>query len=583
MKSFKLKNIGFFTALMAILFLSACGEKASETAAVDDAAQLRTQIDTANRLMFADQMEKAIAKLEGLLRDHPKNTEVLEALGFAYVKHKDYALAGFYFDQVLTTDPSRTDIALYAGKAHLQAENWEFAAAAYETFLKHNPNDFLAWKALAQANDQLGKIKPTLDAYLNAFSNADNAPNAEEAARMGTLFLRLNNFAQAAEWFRYAVDFTPKQVEYQIEGLLGLLEIAWNQQQWHQAQLLIQELDAVAPNALEQSALAYTRTQLEAFKTAQTDLEEKRRLNVIETLAATQESPPPDADAANTVTELATTELAPVPTTDSDDANTPVVTEVTADEPLTDTGGDNGFHKYPPMREDAATTISLEASPVAGDWDSDGDGGPDSDSDGSADSTGAVAADMLADGRISIDRESATAATASAVKPAQESRFATAKEYQAAGDYAMATRLFQDILVDNPDSSNACFELSRTYFLTGDWSAAELYASEAIRLDPGNVVYTINFLQCVQKRNNSERLLKELIRAKEKFPLSPEITLALAQVYDRVVANPRNARLLYGEFLELAPLAHPSRNEVETAINRLPRIPDSPSTPITFY
>ena len=40
------------------------------------------------------------------------------------------------------------------------------------------------------------------------------------------------------------------------------------------------------------------------------------------------------------------------------------------------------------------------------------------------------------------------------------------------------------------------------------------------------------------------RLLKELVRAKEKFPESPEITLALAQGYERMVMNLRNAKVL---------------------------------------
>lgn len=560
-------------AVVAILFLAACGENSQNRSTLDHEAEMKARLGTANHLMFAGQLDQALTKLETLHRDFPHDTEVIEALGFAYTKKQDYALAGFYFDHALKSDPTRTDIALYSGKAHLQAENWHFAANAYATYLQDHPNDFDAWKALAQANHKLGKIKPTLDAYLNAFSNPNNKPNAQEGNRIGTLFLRLKNHTQATEWFEYALAFTPPKPENQSQALLGLLEVAWQEENWHRAQELIDELDELAPQALEQSSLAYMRKAIKAFNDAQTVLKQQRILSALETNSTTettQSKPKPspidtsshetdlqsDSSAQNaTLTQASTPAHAPTTTTTAVDHATPELES--SQEPETESqekistqnisGLSNKSNKYPPAPPSTETNLALASN--------------------SLDTVEPESSNPLLDGRITIDRlnEKPTAAP----EPKPISRLETAKTFQQSGDYSMAISQFQAFLVDNPTSGEACFELSNTYFLTNNWSAAELYASEAIRLDPDNLAYTLNYLKTVQKNQHQERLVKELVRAKEKFPHSPDITLALAQAYDHIIKNPRNASLLYQEYLDLAPLEHPNRAKAELALNKI--------------
>lgn len=533
------ENFGYLFTLIVLVILTACSENGTHAPQVDQETQLKAQLDTANRLMFAGQLQQALAKLEHLHQEYPQHNEVIEALGFAYVKQKDFALAGFYFDQVLMNDPSRTDIALYSGKAHFQAENWLFAANAYNIFLQDNPNDFVAWKALAEANDKLGKIKPTLDAYLNAFSNLNSTPNAQEAARMGTLFLRLGNATQATEWFEHAIEFTPPQPEYQIHGLLGLLEITWLTKDWNRAHTLIAELDAVAPQALDNSPLAYTREAIEKFKDAQAHLKQQSRFKTADTKAKTEpEASPPVSDPQN---------IAAVQTTSQHEDTPAPATTTTAVSRGTDNTAPESFHKYPPLPPTSETNLAPNNHAIEQDL--------------------ATSSDPLIDGRIIIDR--LTENEPPEPEPDPVSRLETAKTFQQAGDYPMAISQFQAYLADHPTSSEACYELSKTYFLTHSWSAAELYASEAMRLAPDNVAYTINYLKTVQKNQNQERLLKELVRAKENFPRSHDITLALAQAYERIVNNPRNASMLYEEYLDLAPLSHPKREAAENALQQL--------------
>jgi hypothetical protein len=132
------------------------------------------------------------------------------------------------------------------------------------------------------------------------------------------------------------------------------------------------------------------------------------------------------------------------------------------------------------------------------------------------------------------------------------------------GNFPVAIRHFQMSLA-NENSQNALtfYDLSRAYYAIGQWQQAELFASEAMRLQPKNIQYRAQYLRAIQKSQSRQRLMEELVAAYEQFPDSPDIALALARGYDKIEQNPRNARVMYETFLELAPPDHPKRAEIE--------------------
>lgn len=153
--------------------------------------------------------------------------------------------------------------------------------------------------------------------------------------------------------------------------------------------------------------------------------------------------------------------------------------------------------------------------------------------------------------------------------PPEPTPFDRARALREEGKLLDAIYLYRRALAEVPDNPEGWFELSQVYYERENYAEAEIAASEAMRREPSNVRYTLQFLRSVQKGQPSDRFMRELARAKERFPKSPEVTLALAQGYEVIQQNYRNARILYEEFLRLAP-DHPRRAFVEECLQRLP-------------
>ncbi|HQU08442.1 MAG TPA: hypothetical protein PLV25_00595, partial [Opitutales bacterium] len=80
---------------------------------------------------------------------------------------------------------------------------------------------------------------------------------------------------------------------------------------------------------------------------------------------------------------------------------------------------------------------------------------------------------------------------------------------------------------------------------------------------------TLLLLKALQHTATDKKLMEALVEAHEKYPRSPEVAIDLAHGYARIGNNPRNARILYGEFLDLAPLDHPRRAEAQDALEAI--------------
>ncbi|MCC5805311.1 MAG: tetratricopeptide repeat protein [Opitutales bacterium] len=137
------------------------------------------------------------------------------------------------------------------------------------------------------------------------------------------------------------------------------------------------------------------------------------------------------------------------------------------------------------------------------------------------------------------------------------------------GDATAAVSAFREALRDDRDNPEVWMGLSEAQLRAGQADWAQASASEAVRRNPSNPVYTMQFLRAAHQSLPPERLIREIERARDRFPESPDINFALARAYDEVGNDPRSARVYYRRYLDLAGPEHPRRSHAEAALRRL--------------
>ncbi|WOO42213.1 tetratricopeptide repeat protein [Rubellicoccus peritrichatus] len=515
MKFQTVQKLSVICLIVATLFMTGCGPS-EESLQQARQKEVTDGLDTANRLLFSGQTDEAINRLEILDQENPNNPEILEALAFAYAKKPDHALAAFYFDTVVQLDPGRSDLALYAARSHSETDDPSSAARAYQAYLKDSPEDAAAWQALARNLAADNQRKQALNAFHEASNRSGNPPEALDAAIIGELYIDLENQAQAERWFEASLQM-PSEEDSEQRAYLGLLELDLLGKNWAEAEKRLAQLDQVAPDALDNSPLAAARLELAQWRKAQDELQAQSQLNLA---AVEPESPTP--------AESVEPEVPPAESTITIDRTGETISLADGEPtPLPD--------KVLPTAENPDGAIEegdIEPTPLA-----------------------------------SVETVTPTPEPEPA-PPAEPTMAELAAAAYEAEDFDEAVRLYQSALAEDPSSAPIYFELSRAYYKTESWPQSELYASEAMRRDPANLRYTVNFLRAIQKTQPRERLMAELIRAKERFPESSDVTLALARGYERIYNNRRNAIFLYEDFLNLAP-AHPQADQVRQHLQTL--------------
>lgn len=526
------KQVSCICLLLATLFLTGCGPSEAEKAAARQEA-IAEGVDSANRLLYGGQPDAALAALEALDQEYPNEPEILEALAFAYATKPDHALAAFYFDTVVQLDPSRADLALYAARSHSETGDLPAAIDAYGLYLQENPEDAGAWQALARSLASENRRKPALDAFLEATRRSGSNPGGRDSATIGRLYLDLGNAAQAQRWSTAALQL-PAEDDSRQRALLTLIELDLSEKRWAEAENRIAQLDKIDPQALEQSTLAPARQELAAWRQERATLQKQLT----------------EAKIAENRKRFEATQAAR-----NNPEDEPTEPTVTADAP--EPGGSDGsgetLSPADPSPADGANklplTTAMDGVPAALD----------------PDGTATIEPTPLAD----ADDEPEPLEPSPGEAPSGEPSLAEqAGEAYAEGDYPQAARLYQAALAAEPNSAPLYYELSRAYYQMQSWPQAELYAAEAQRRAPDNLRYAVNFLRAVQRAQPPERLMSELIRAKQRFPDSPDVTLALARGYERIYNNRRNAIFLYEDFLTLAP-NHPQADGVRTRLAEL--------------
>ncbi|WP_309385817.1 tetratricopeptide repeat protein [Cerasicoccus frondis] len=177
-----------------------------------------------------------------------------------------------------------------------------------------------------------------------------------------------------------------------------------------------------------------------------------------------------------------------------------------------------------------------------------------------------VDAQELADGEIEVEQGRIEIdPPAPNMSPADRAKLAYEAE-----DYMTAIRFYREAIASDYRNAELAYNLSRAYYNNGQYREAEIYASEATRLAPNDVRYTLNYLRAIQRTMSRDALMRELVKAKERFPNSPDITLALGRAYEVIMGNTRNARFLYEEFVQMAP-NHPRAADIQAKLQTLPR------------
>lgn len=551
MKSNSVIKLAVYGLTLATLFLNGCGQS-EQAREAERLKAIDTGLETANRLLYAGETDQALSKLESLDQLYPNNPEVLEALAFAYAKKPDHALAAFYFDTVVQLDPERAELALYAARSHSETGDTASAARAYEVYLKDSPDDAAAWREMAKALTAERQTKPALDAWLQALRLSDTQPSSLEAAQIGKLYLNLDNLPQAQRLFNASLKAPTVGNAHEI-ALLGLLEIDLRKKRWVDAEQRIAELDKVAPKALDNSPLASARLELQKWREAQAELERQR--------IAESEAVKKKAEEATQVTANTAEKKKPGTITIGRTGET--ISLTSNDEEGLPPALDKSLPGPPAHSEEQGQTDTSNVE---------------ADTEGSvtkpvvANDDGEIPPTPLADGADSEQETTTTTASSTiaseSITPAEPALRERGDLAYEAGNYEEAVRLYQAALAEEPNAAPAYYGLSRAYYQLRQWPQAELYASEARRLSPGDLRYTINFLRAIQRTQSAERLMTEMVRAKERFPNSPDLTLALARGYERLYNNRRNAIFLYQEFLTMAP-GHPQAEDVRVHLQGL--------------
>lgn len=463
-------------------------------------------VERAESHLDAGRLENAIILLTEARERGEERVDVLEPLAFAYAAKGDPTLAALTFSRIAELVPEQPEYLLYAATSLLDAEDRKGAVARYREYLERRPDDRAIWVTLGEVQREAGRHGEALEAYLAA-EKIQSRP--EQQLAIGQLYLRAKNLAQAQAWFARAAEGGAK---VRARALLGLLETAIRGGRFADAEKLVAQLDAEYPGRLDQSPLDSVRDQLADWRERQ---EAARR--AAEAVAAGEAGERPAADR-----EEPGRGEEPGTETESSAGETAAASSPSAQEPVAEST----------VREEESETeteAEAEAAPA--------------------------------------EEEAVAVAQPS---PSEEAvrRLAAARQARKAGNLQEAIGHYRRALVLDDSRDGVWAELSELYLATGQDRWAQATASEAVRRDPDNPRWVLQFLRAAQDSMGEDAFLRELEDAHRRFPNTPQITLVLARAW-REAGNARNARLLFREFLEQAPADHPEREAAEDELQQL--------------
>ena len=241
------------------------------------------KMQQANENLENGEVDKAIAILDKLKADNPKNPQILENLAFAFIQDDDYFTAGFYFNELAKTFPENVDYYLYAAQAWINAGDENSAIRDYEAYLLKNREDWNTWQKIGDLYLETDQTAKAIHAYSNSSQIRFNPELDLKAALLAT---DSGNLREAEAGFERLLIVDDDSVAKQAH--IGLLQIKYQRRQWDEVNRLMKQVEKRFPEAadvpeLAEVKLAYDEfTKAEAEEEAKIKEEEERRQQLIE-------------------------------------------------------------------------------------------------------------------------------------------------------------------------------------------------------------------------------------------------------------------------------------------------------------
>lgn len=499
-----MSKANFNRALFVFFFLTFFLMAACSTPEEKKSARIAKALE----LSDAGAYTTAIEILETLTVEYPNDLDVLSSIGKVYTAEGDHTMASFFLEQAYLQAPEDTERLFEAYRSLRAAE--QPAGHLLEKLAEQAPDvmDAQLWARLGQDREAANQIQPALNAYLKSAESSSDS--AELAAAIGQLYIKIDNLAQAEAWLERAADNDDPNA---MTALFGLLEVKLRQKDWSSAEATLEQLDTQFPGAVEASQWKPARQELIRWRKAQDAMQ--ARLAKAETEEDAEDST--NGGKAQIITDLEAAEaMAHLPAIETAEPNAVEETSQAAAAPV-----------LPAPLELAATA---ELSSALGDG---------------------FAQDPLTTGSQNIEELLTDAALAERDR-----------------DFKLAIRKYWAAISISNQRAEVWNLLSRAYLINGQINNAETSALEAVRLAPGEVAYTLDYLRVAQRSKNADAFLTDLETAYDRFPSSPEITLSLARAHERISGETAIARSLYLRFIDIAP-NHPLVPEAEAAASRL--------------
>ena len=559
------KSVFFITLITTSVWLGGCNSPEEKKAA---------QIKDALSLSEKGSKAEALKILEELATQYPDDTVILKSIGQIYAADGDAGMASLFLEQAYLKSPDDTEL-LFLTYQSLDAAK-QPASHLLEKLAEQAPEAMTPelWTRLGQARQAANQVQSALDAFLKGVDPDKAKPAPETAAAIGQLFLKAGNLPQSESWLKMAAESDAPNA---LTALFGLLEINLRQNNWADAEATIAQLDTQFPGAVEASQWEQARQELVRWRESQDEMKAKLAKALADKKAIETEARPATAEAEarqvvesdedsggseTAITEGKTQIISDMEAVEAM-ADAPAI-EITEEADVTPIKDNKVIASDPSITIDATkpkTTVEVSSGQAA-----------------TAEETiFAVNAGIaiepaptpIVEAFPTLEAEPAPVTLPSSSRPQTvEELMADAEAATVDRDFKSAIRKYWTAISLANNRAEVWNLLSRAYLVDGQLNNAETTALEAVRLEPRQVAYTLDYLRVAQRSLPPEDFLAELETAYARFPVSPEITLSIARGHELISQDRSSARKLYLRFIDIAP-NHPLIPEAQNAVARL--------------
>ena len=559
------KSVFLITLITISVWLGGCKSPEEKKAA---------QIKDALSLSEKGSNAEALKMLEELATQYPDDIVILKSIGLIYKADGDAGMASLFLEQAYLQSPDDTEL-LFQTYQSLDAAK-QPASHLLEKLAERAPEAMTPelWTRLGQARQAANQVQSALDAFLKGVDPDKAKPAPETAAAIGQLFVKVGNLPQAESWLKMAAESDDPNA---LTALFGLLEINLRQNNWADAEATIAQLDTQFPGAVEASQWEQARQELVRWRESQDEMKAKLAKAQADKKAIETEARPATAEAEarqvvesdedsggseTAITEGKTQIISDMEAVEAM-ADAPAI-EITEEADVTPIKDNKVIASDPSITIDATkpkTTVEVSSGQAA-----------------TAEETiFAVNAGIaiepaptpIVEAFPTLEAEPAPVTLPSSSRPQTvEELMADAEAATVDRDFKSAIRKYWTAISLANNRAEVWNLLSRAYLVDGQLNNAETTALEAVRLEPRQVAYTLDYLRVAQRSLPPEDFLAELETAYARFPVSPEITLSIARGHELISQDRSSARKLYLRFIDIAP-NHPLIPEAQNAVARL--------------